>query len=237
MAWQENDLFEVGKEEHEHVVEDLRSDHFGLPLGHVGHNAPIHDEAGPVPLVSTVQVKAARLQKPNCVVRQPWLRLDCTQPLDVLVKLFTSLGDVIEAGLNPLEPVSLCKARRHRIYSLLPNEIFKCSDPSALVISQVVPPIVDATIILSGLVVGNGVFPVRNDKVGLERGQIVRILLVVSWVIWVTRIRLVNLSLQLLQILFVGPLFVEVAIAGGGLGRHGVELVSLLTSAICLNEQ
>ena len=66
---QKQDSLDVHKEVAEHLIEHFRCDHLRLLFSHLGHDSSIHDEAGAIPLITSMQVKAARLQQSNCIVR------------------------------------------------------------------------------------------------------------------------------------------------------------------------
>ena len=121
-------------------------------------------------------------------------------------KLITSLLDIIEASLDPFEPVSFSEALRGVTATNLSNILLQILDAFHFIISKVVPAKIHTSIILRLVIRRQLVLLLWDEKVGSKRRNIVRILAVVAIVILVVNIWLVDRLRELLLILFVCPL-------------------------------
>ena len=226
LAWQEDALLNVCVEKGEHFAEHLRRDHIWLPLSYRRHDLSIHDEAGTVPLISPMQVEATGLQQSHSLRREVWLHWNCTQPIDVLSKFYFRFFHIVEASLDPLEPVSLEETWRH-LYAFATHLILQGLHACPLVLSQVVPAKVDAPIILSSLVRSNDILSIWDEVVDFGWRNIHRILAIVSRVVRIVRVRLFHRHLQLFQVLLIRPLLVPVATGSIDLIATAVDGCSL----------
>ena len=128
----------------------------------------------------------------------------------MLNQLRSGLLNVIEAGLDPLEPIPLLKTGRH-LYTLPIHAVLERLHPIALVLGDIVPAEVNAPIILALDVERHNVFAVRHKVVKVGRRDIHRILAVVARIVRIVGVRLIHRLLQFFEIFLISPLFVPVA--------------------------
>ena len=108
----EHYVLDIDKKEAEELLEDLDSEDLGLLLIKLSHQIAVHDEGGSVPLVPSMQVEAPGRQQSDGHGRQPWLRRQVLQPLEMLDYLDARLLNVIETSLAELHVVSIVISRR-----------------------------------------------------------------------------------------------------------------------------
>ena len=128
----------------------------------------------------------------------------------MLNKLRSGLLNVIEARLDPLEPISLLKTWRH-LYTLPIHAVLERLHPMALILGDIVPAEVNAPIILTLDIVRHNVFAVGHKVVKVGRRDIHRILAVVARIVGIVGVGLIHRLLQFFKILLISPLFVPVA--------------------------
>jgi len=130
-----------------------------------------------------MQVKSACLEQAEAITFQPGIGRDCAQPIDMQDKLLASFLLVIEARLDPLEPVSLSEAWGRVSHTAVRDEVFEPLHAVPLILRQVIPPIVDSPIVLVLVICCYAVLAFRNDEVGRGGRDVVRVLLVVAGVV------------------------------------------------------
>jgi hypothetical protein len=137
---------------------------------------------------------------------------DCLQPFDVLVKLLSSLFNIVEARLYPLEPVSFLEAGRHLRHTFASNVLLECVHPIDLILSQVVPTEVNSSVILCFFIMSLGIFPIWDKKVSVGRRHVVSVLLVVKRIVNVIWVRVLNRLFNFFKVFLISPLLVKVGL-------------------------
>lgn len=132
------------------------------------------------------------------------------QPSYVNFQFITSFINIVMTRLNPLQPITLRKPRWHNLNTLLPYELLKSSHTAELEIGYVIPAKVDPAIVLGGFILCDFTMPIRYEKVGFIRGQIMRVLFVVAGMVGVFTIWRLDRLFELLKVLIIGPLDIKI---------------------------
>ena len=148
------------------------------------------------------------------MISEAGLRRHTVQPFNMLNNLRSSFCFLIERCLDPFEPVTFFKPRRHICDPLIPHECFQSIDASFLKLCYIVPPIVYSSVIAASMVPSHFIFVIRNQEVAIEWWHVYCVLPVVARIIGIFWVRIVYGLPQFIQVLLIGYLLVVIAIFG-----------------------
>ena len=114
--------------------------------------------------------------------------------------------DIIEAGLDPLQPVAIVEEVITWLTATsVCNELFEGIYTSLLKLGNIAPAVVYTSIIFRLVIISDLVFLLRDEEVRLERWYIMCVLHVVARIVLVVDVRLIDRLVNLLEPFIVGP--------------------------------
>ena len=114
--------------------------------------------------------------------------------------------DIIEAGLDPLQPVAIVEEVITWLTATsVCNELFEGIYTSLLKLGNIAPAVVYTSIIFRFVIISDLVFLLRDEEVRLERWYIMCVLHVVARIVLVVDVRLIDRLVNLLEPFIVGP--------------------------------
>ena len=126
-------------------------------------------------------------------------------------KLVSCLFYVVEAGLDPFEPVVLREAGRHLVHSLVFEIDLKFAHSRPLERSDVVPAIVDLAVVLRSFVMGHHVLPIWEVVVRVRRWNVVGVLDIVAGIVRVSCAGRLDRLPPSIKVFLICPLLVVVS--------------------------
>ena len=114
--------------------------------------------------------------------------------------------DIIEAGLDPLQPVPIVEEVITRLTATsVCDELFEGIYTSLLKLGNIAPAVVYTSIIFSLVIISDLIFLLRDEEVRLQRWYIMCVLHVIARIVLVVDVRLVDRLIDLLDPFIVGP--------------------------------
>ena len=144
------------------------------------------------------------------MIPQVWLWRNRIKPIDMLDQLGCCLFNIIEARLDPLEPITFQELWWHDD-ALTLHTVLECIYAVLLILSYIVPAVVDTPIILSLHISSNHILTIWYEEVDFRWWNIHCILAIVARIIGIVWIRMFDRLLQLLQVFGIRPFFVPVS--------------------------
>ena len=208
----QHDLLDVLEHEVPQISEDFDRHDLWFLLDKARHHTTVHHKAGSVPLVPTMYVKEARLEQSHRQIGQSWLGRERRQPRHMLHQTLSRFLHIVVTSLDPLKPVAFVPIRGHLNDPLLCHRFLESIDTVQLELSEIVPTEVHESDIFCSVVGGYVIFTIGYEVVGLGRGNIMRVLAIVSGVVRIVGIWVIYRSSELLKILLISPFLVKVAL-------------------------
>ena len=110
----------------------------------------------------------------------------------MLEQLLSRLLHIVFISLNPFHPITFVETRGHRFDALLAKISLKSSHTLFLKLGDIVPAKMNASHILRLFINGNLIFSLYHEIVSFRRRDSMRPLLVIEWVVGVSRVWMLN---------------------------------------------
>lgn len=141
----------------------------------------------------------------------------------MLDKLSSSFFDIIEASLDPFEPISLLETRRHD-YPFVLHATLEPFHAVPLILSDIVPAKVNAPIVLRLDISGDDILAIGDIVVESWWWNIHGIFAIVPGIVWIVGVWLIDRLFQFFKVLLICPFFIPVAVLVVRAARYAKKL-------------